>query len=155
MKRKHTPKFKVGNIIKYQGDTYQIMGISNWGYDVFAIDFTDDEETKTGIGFSQEPVMEFISETFKKKEKKFYPVFRIDACFTGYAMEDVYIGAVDKDDLVNHLKDILTGFWGKDNPTTDDEYIKEIIEEDYRIKEVEHMFTDNPYTIIESCSYYE
>lgn len=111
MKQNHTPMFKVGNIIKYQGDTYQIMGISNWGYDVLAIDFTDPEETKTGIGFSQEPVMEFISETFKKKEKKFYPVFRIDACFYGYAIEDIYIGAVDKDDLVNHLKDILTGFW--------------------------------------------
>lgn len=150
-----TPKFKVGNIIKYFGDIYEITGINQYGYDVNAIEYRDQEEVKTGLGRNVEHIMELIAEHREKKEKKFYPVFRIDACFTGYAMEDVYIGAVDKDDLVNHLKDILTGFWGKNNPTNDDEYIKEIIEEDYRIKEVEHMFTDNPYIIIESCSYYE
>ena len=150
-----TPKFKVGNVIKYFGDIYEITGINQYGYDVSVIEYRDQEDVKTGLGRNVEHIMELIVEYRENKEKKFYPVFRVDVCFSGYAMEDVYIGAVDKDDLVNHLKDILTGFWKEDNPTDEDEYIKEIIEEDYRIKEIDHMFTDNPYTIIESCSYYE
>lgn len=153
MKQNHTPKFKVGNIIKYQGDTYQIMGISDWGYDVFAIDFTDPEETKTGIGFSQEPVMEFIfSEPFKKKEKKLYPVFRIDVCFMGYAIHYVLVGAESVNDLIAHIHNILT-----DN----DLYcygigsVDELASETSRFEEVKNMYTDKPYTVLDSYSYYE
>lgn len=151
MKQNHTPMFKVGNIIKYQGDTYQIMGISNWGYDVLAIDFTDPEETKTGIGFSQEPVMEFISETFKKKEKKFYQVFRIDICFTGYAMDYVLVGAESVDDLIAHIHDFLTD----DDLDYGTESVDELALETSRFEEVKDMYTDKPYVVLDSFSYYE
>ena len=151
MKRNHTPKFNVGNIIKYQGDTYQIMGISDWGYDVLAINFTDDEETKTGIGFSQEPVMEFISETFKKKEKKFYPVFRIDICFTGYAMHYILVGAQSVDDLIAHIHDILTD----DDLDYGTASVDELVLETSRFEEVKDTYTDKPYVVLDSYSYYE
>jgi len=144
-------KFKEGNIIKYRGDTYQIMRLNDWGYDVFAIDFTDPEETCTGIGLSQEPVMEFISETFKKKEKKFYPVFRIDVCFSGYAMHYVLVGAESIDDLIAHIHDILTD----DDLDYDAASVDYLASEASRFEEVKNMYTDNPYVILDSYSYYE
>ena len=63
-------KFKAGNIVKYRGDTYRIMRLTDWGYDVFAIDFTDPEDTKTGIGFRCEEEMTFVSETYQDPKKK-------------------------------------------------------------------------------------
>lgn len=145
-----TPKFKVGNVIKYFGDIYEITGINQYGYDVNAIEYRDQEDVKTGLGRNVEHVMELIGE-YREKEKKFYPVFRIDICFTGYAMHYVLVGAESVDDLIAHIHDIL-----KDD---DLDYgmasVDELSSETSRFEEVKNMYTDKPYTVLDSYSYYE
>ena len=146
-----TPKFKVGNVIKYFSDIYEITGINQYGYDVNVIEYRDQEDVKTGLGRNVEHIMELISEHREKKEKKFYPVFRIDVCFTGYAMNYVLVGAENMDDLIAHIHDIFT-----DN---DLDYgtasVDELASETSRFEEVKNMYTDNPYVILDSFSYYE
>lgn len=51
-------KFKIGDRIKYRGDIYRIVGISDWCYNVYPIEYTDPEDVKTGIGFCAENDME-------------------------------------------------------------------------------------------------
>ena len=57
-----TPKFKVGNVIKYFGDIYEITGINQYGYNVNVIEYRDQEDVKTGLGRNVEHIMEFIAE---------------------------------------------------------------------------------------------
>lgn len=84
-------------------------------------------------------------------EKKFYPVFSVDICFTGYAMHYVLIGAESVEDLIAHIHDILT-----DN---DLDYgtgsIDELAYETSRFEEVKNMYTDKPYVVLDRYSYYE
>jgi len=51
-------KFNIGDRIKYRGDIYRIVGISDWCYNVYHIEYTDPEDVKTGIGFCAENDME-------------------------------------------------------------------------------------------------
>lgn len=146
-----TPKFKVGNVIKYFGDIYEITGINQYGYDVNAIEYRDQEEVKTGLGRNVEHIMEFIAEHHENKEKKFYPVFRIDVCFTGYAMDYVLVGAESLDDLIAHIHDILTD----DDIDYGTASVDELASETSRFEEVKNMYTDKPYTVLDSYSYYE
>ena len=145
-----TPKFKIGNVIKYFGDIYEITGINQYGYDVSVIEYRDQEDVKTGLGRNVEHIMELIAE-HREKEKKFYPVFRIDICFTGYAMHYVLVGAESVNDLIAHIHDIL-----KDD---DLDYgmpsVDELASETSRFEEVKNMYTDKPYTVLDSYSYYE
>ena len=84
-------------------------------------------------------------------EKKFYPVFSVDICFTGYAMHYVLIGAESVEDLIAHIHDILT-----DN---DLDYgtvsVDELACETSRFEEVKNMYTDKPYIVLDRYSYYE
>ena len=146
-----TPKFKVGNIIKYFGDIYEITGINQYGYDVNVIEYRDQEDVKTGLGRNVEHIMEFIAEHREKKEKKFYPVFRIDICFTGYAMHYVLVGAESVNDLIAHIHDILKD----DDLDYGAESVDELALETSRFEEVKDMYTDKPYVILDSFSYYE
>lgn len=146
-----TPKFKVGNVIKYFGDIYEITGINQYGYDVNVIEYRDQEEVKTGLGRNVEHIIELISERREKKEKKFYPVFRIDVCFSGYAMDYVLVGAESMDDLIAHIHDILTD----DDLDYGTASVDELASETSRFEEVKNMYTDKPYTVLDSFSYYE
>lgn len=86
-------------------------------------------------------------------EKELYPVFCVDVCFTPYAMENVLIGAKNKKDLMENpkfeqiLNDLCIGI----TP----ENIDEIKIEDFRIEEMENIYTDKPYTVLKRFSYYE
>ncbi|MBQ3416066.1 MAG: hypothetical protein IJH39_12190 [Clostridia bacterium] len=146
-----TPKFKVGNIIKYFGDIYEITGINQYGYDVNVIEYRDQEDVKTGLGRNVEHIMEFIAEHREKKEKKFYPVFRMDVCFTGYAMHYILVGAENVGDLIAHIHNFLTD----DDLDYGAESVDELALETSRFEEVKDMYTDKPYVILDSFSYYE
>lgn len=146
-----TPKFKVGNIIKYFGDIYEITGINQYGYDVNVIEYSDQEDVKTGLGRNVEHIMELISERRENKEKKFYSVFRIDICFTGYAMHYILVGAQSVDDLIAHIHDFLTD----DDLDYGTESVDELALETSRFEEVKNMYTDKPYIVLDSFSYYE
>ena len=84
-----------------------------------------------------------------KQNFKMYPVFRVDVCFSGYAMDYSLVGAESAKDLLNHIHDIFSD--------TDINYgcgsVDDIIET--RIEEVKGLYTDKPYTVIDSYSYYE
>ena len=84
-------------------------------------------------------------------EKKFYPVFSVDICFTGYAMHYVLIGAESVEDLIAHIHDILT-----DNDLAyGTGSIDELAYETSRFEEVKNMYTDKPYVVLDRYSYYE
>ena len=148
MDQNNTPKFKVGNIIKYFGDIYEITEIRPYGYDVKVIESNDPEDAKTGISFNGEQDMTLVSE--KKVERKFYPVFRIDICFTGYAMHYILIGAESVNDLIAHIHDILN-----DDDLDYGGSIDYLASDTSRFEEVRNMYTDKPYVILDSYSYYE
>ena len=73
-----------------------------------------------------------------------YKVFTVNICFSSYAMNEILVGAKDKEDLILHLKDFV-----------EEEYIKRIKDDDWRIREVPNLFTDEPYSIIDRFMYYE
>ena len=85
----------------------------------------------------------------KQQNFKMYPVFRVDICFSGYAIDYALIGAESVKDLLNHIHDIFSdddlnyGLVSVDNIT------------ETRIEEVKGLYTDKPYTVIDSYSYYE
>ena len=84
-------------------------------------------------------------------EKKFYPVFSVDICFTGYAMHYVLIGAESVEDLIAHIHDILT-----DNDLAyGTGSIDELVSETSRFEEVKNMYTNKPYVVLDRYSYYE
>lgn len=159
---KRPPKFRIGNIVKYRGDIYLINGFNNFDYDVRAIDFTDEEEVKTGIGFGVENSMEFLYDTLdefikstldeyqNKDKKKMYPVFRVDVCFTGYALEYKLIGAESKDDLIAHISDIFT-----DDDIDCNGSVKRLVSDTSRFEEVKGLYTDTPYKVLDTYAYYE
>lgn len=84
-----------------------------------------------------------------KDLNKMYPVFRVDICFTSYAMHYVLVGAESKEDLLVHKHDIFTD--------TDLDYGTGSVDEitDVRVEEVKGLYTDNPYTQLDHYSYYE
>lgn len=82
-------------------------------------------------------------------EKKLYKIFVVDACTTPYAMNDILIGAENKEDLLQHLPEILNEY--------DED--KQIIlannnNSDYYPREL-NAWTDTPYVILERFAYYE
>jgi len=144
-------KFNIGNIIKYKGDIYKITGISNWGYDVSVVEYSDSEEIKTGIGFCMDSEIKLMPNYKPGVTKKVYPVFRIDICFTGYAIHYILVGAASVEDLIDHIHEFLS-----DN---DIDFgcgsVDELVSETSRFEEVKNMYTDKPYTIIDSYAYFE
>lgn len=77
-------------------------------------------------------------------EKELYPVFAVDICTSFYAMEDILVGAEDKEDLREHLADLLE---------EDAEYILSGF--DWRVSEQEGIYTDRPYEVLGTFNYYE
>ena len=74
------------------------------------------------------------------KNKEFYPVFSVNICLSEYAMNEVLFGAKDREDLIANF-DMLS---------------EEIMRTDeWRIKEIEGLYTDKPYTVLDSFVYYE
>lgn len=89
--------------------------------------------------------------------KKMYQVFEVDVCFTSYAIDYVLIGAKDKDDLLAHIDD-----WFDDekffslHAGDDTETLMHLIKTDeYRVKAVDNLYTDVPYTVLNEFSYWE
>lgn len=84
-----------------------------------------------------------------KQTNKMYPVFRVDICFTGYAINYALIGAESIQDLIAHIHDIFT----EDDMDYGYGSVDEITES--RIEEVKGLYTNNPYIILDSYAYYE
>ena len=78
-----------------------------------------------------------------------YQVYSVDTCFSEYAMEYVLVGAESENDLISHLGDFIQ--YKKD--------VKRIIKDQEdgvcRIREIENLFTDVPYTVLDCFGYYE
>lgn len=83
---------------------------------------------------------------------KYYQVFCVYDCFDEYASDEFLVGAESEEDLINHLPDILKSY-GVSSPKT---IAKKIVKEkEWRIKLLEHLFTDQPYTTLHSSGYVE
>ena len=88
-------------------------------------------------------------------EKELYPVFRVDVCFASYAMNYKLIGAKSREDLIENFD------WADGNidifeeSFTFKEAMNHMNGEDFRIKQIEGLYTDTPYKILDSYSYYE
>ena len=144
-------KFNIGNIIKYKDDIYKITGISNLGYDVSAIEYSDPEEIKTSIGFCMDSEIKLLLNYKTGVRKKVYPVFKIDICFSSYAIHYILVGAVSVEDLIDHIHEFLS-----DNDINFGcGRVDKLVSETSRFEEVKNMYTDKPYTIIDSYSYVE
>ena len=75
--------------------------------------------------------------------EKMYKVYRVDTCFEEYAMEYKLVGAEDEEDLIRNLDKIV-------------EYNKRVlVEREWRIKEIEGLFTDRPYEVLDCYGYAE
>lgn len=87
------------------------------------------------------------------ENKKFYPVFSVDVCFTPYAMEYKLIGAKNVKDLRQHIKAILS-----DDGIINEEELS-VLEtgkrDSFRIVKMKNVYTDKPYKILDSFTYYE
>ena len=81
-------------------------------------------------------------------ENKLYKIFVVDMCTASYAMDDVLIGAENKEDLLKHLPEILN------ENNEDKEFILEHNNGDYYPREL-NAWTDTPYVILERFAYYE
>lgn len=78
--------------------------------------------------------------------EKLYQVYSVDFCFEDYAIDYRLIGAEDVDDVIAHLRPFVT--YKKE--------LKKIEEEkEWRIRKVEHLYTDTPYKILDSYGYIE
>ncbi len=110
-------------------------------------------------------------------EKKLYKVFNVDVCFTDYAANEVLIGAESIEDLKNHFEEIYPDTEYKIEDEYDLEeypntkigdivkvpyFTKEQLEEIFdnrghwkRVNEVDFLFTDKPYVILDSFGYME
>ena len=84
--------------------------------------------------------------------EKMYKVYNIDISFTGYSVDEIIVGAIDKEDLVEHLGEIAL-----DNELEDMiENIESMKSEcECRIIEVPNCDTDKPYTVLSRTFYYE
>lgn len=87
-------------------------------------------------------------------EKELYPVFCVDVCFASYAMDYKLIGAKSREDLIENFD------WADGNIDIFDEFTFEeamghMKVEDFRIKQIEGLYTDTPYKVLDSYSYYE
>lgn len=81
-----------------------------------------------------------------------YKVYNIDISFTGYSVDEIIVGAIDKEDLVEHLEEIALDNDFKDMV----ENINSIKSPNvHRIIEVPNCYTDKPYTVLNRTFYYE
>ena len=70
-------------------------------------------------------------------------------------MENVLVGAIDEEDLKKHITRKLLGVEGAFYPPISNKKFIKKLEEEERIKEVPHLFTDEPYKVIERYFYAE
>lgn len=84
-----------------------------------------------------------------------YKVFEIDVYFSTYGMENVLVGAIDEEDLKKNITQKILGAEDEFYPPISDKEFIEKLEEEERIKEVPHLFTDEPYKVIERYFYAE
>lgn len=83
----------------------------------------------------------------------FYPVFEVDVCWQGWAIDLVQVGAKDVDDLKEHLGDALKGIVTKRqlNELKKDEQGNALS----RIHPVKDVYTTKPYKILVEYAYTE
>lgn len=84
--------------------------------------------------------------------EKMYKVYNIDISFTGYSVDEIIVGAIDKEDLVEHFEKIAL-----DNDLKDMVQNIELMKSpcEHRIVEVPNCYTDKPYTVLNRTFYYE
>lgn len=84
--------------------------------------------------------------------EKMYKVYNIDISCEEYSVDEIIVGAIDKEDLVEHLEEIAL------NNNLQDMFDMELIKSPYcehRIIEVPNCYTDKPYTVLSRTFYYE
>lgn len=91
------------------------------------------------------------NETDMKTDKELYQIFEVDTCTQSYAMEYTLIGAVDLDDLIKHLPDILKEMGKSYNERR--QMMKDFKE--WPPKEIGGAYTDTPYKALSCYGYYE
>lgn len=84
--------------------------------------------------------------------EKMYKVYCIDISFTGYSVDEIIVGAIDEEDLVEHFEKIAL-----DNDLKDMVQNIELMKSpcEHRIIEVPNCYTDKPYTVLNRTFYYE
>lgn len=88
-------------------------------------------------------------------EKELYPVFRVNVCFTSYAMDYKLIGAKSRKDLIENFDWADGNIDIFDETFTFEEAMDDMNGEDFRIEQIEGLYTDTPYKVLDSYSYYE
>lgn len=86
-----------------------------------------------------------------KTDKELYPVFDVDICTQDFAMEGLLVGAVDVDDLIEHLPELLKKL-GK--PYQERRQIIKNVKT-YNPEAIKDVYTDNPYTPLSIYGYCE
>ena len=86
-----------------------------------------------------------------KTDKELYPIFSVDICTQSYAMEESLIGAINVDDLIEHLPEILKKL-GKSYQER-----REIMKglKEYKPEVIDGAYTDKPYTQLTVYGYWE
>jgi len=79
-----------------------------------------------------------------------YKVFEVNDCFEEWGISAFFVGATSIDDLIEHFPKI-----GKECGITKKEIKKIVKDREWRIKEVDHLFTDKPYTTLTAYGYIE
>ena len=88
-------------------------------------------------------------------ENKLYPVFCVDVCFTSYAMDYKLIGANSREALIKNFDWADGNIDIFDEAFTFEEAMDHIKVEDLRIQQIKGLYTDVPYKVLDSYSYYE
>ncbi len=88
-------------------------------------------------------------------KKKLYPVFRVDVCFSSYAIDYKLIGAKSREDLIENFDWADANIDIFDEAFTFKEAMDHMKGEDFRIKQIEGLYTDTPYKTLTTFAYYE
>ncbi len=84
--------------------------------------------------------------------EKMYKVYIIDISFEPYCVDNIFVGAIGKKDLVEHFEEIALDN-NLENMFENIELMKSPYS-DLRITEMPNCYTDKPYTILNRTFYY-
>lgn len=95
-------------------------------------------------------------------EKELYKVFAVDICCHLYAIDKVFIGASNVEDLKAHYDEIAAKYFTMPLGNEEDWVYMHVSDFgssgnsfEGNVNEVPHMYTDEPYTILQEVCYSE
>lgn len=137
---------------KYSLEIYPYHNYDNskWWYEIIKYpnsvaeyECGKDEELNTYEEACEDAIKYCLENLIKSMEKELYPVFSVDVCFASCAMDYKLIGAKSREDLIENFD------WA------DDQEMGHMKGEDYRIKQIKGLYTDTPYKVLDTYTYYE